>query len=174
METPIRVLHVLTAMDLAGTETLLMNFYRNINRENVQFDFAVSATQECAYDREIEELGGYIFHYPRYKGTNHFAYKKWWEEFLDEHTEYHVVHGHIGSTAAIYLSIANKKGRYTIAHSHSTNSTVKINSIIYGLFSYPTRYIADYFFGCSLNLKQTFLFQITFQVMKLIVLFYMI
>lgn len=149
METPIRVLHVLTAMDLAGTETLIMNFYRNINKEKVQFDFAVSATQECAYDREIEELGGYIFHYPRYKGTNHFAYKKWWEEFLDEHPEYHVVHGHIGSTAAIYLNIAKKKGRYTIAHSHSINSTVNIHSILYGLFSYPTRYIADYFFGCS-------------------------
>ena len=40
---PIRVLHVLTAMNYAGTETLLMNLYRNIDRDVIQFDFAVSA-----------------------------------------------------------------------------------------------------------------------------------
>ncbi|MBQ3461189.1 MAG: glycosyltransferase [Solobacterium sp.] len=149
MDTPIRILHVLAAMDLAGTETLLMNFYRNINREKVQFDFAVSAIAECAYDKEIEELGGRIFHYPRYRGKNHFAYKKWWESFFDEHPEYHIVHGHIGSTAAIYLSIARKKGRYTIAHSHSTNAVASVQHIIYKLFSFPTRYVADFYFGCS-------------------------
>lgn len=43
MEKPIRVLHVLAAMDRAGTESLIMNLYRNIDREKVQFDFAVSA-----------------------------------------------------------------------------------------------------------------------------------
>ena len=43
MDQPVRVLHVLAAMDMAGTETLLMNLYRNINRDKVQFDFAVSA-----------------------------------------------------------------------------------------------------------------------------------
>ena len=50
---PIRVLHVLYGMDLAGTETLLMNLYRNIDRNKVQFDFAVCAGRECAYDKEI-------------------------------------------------------------------------------------------------------------------------
>ena len=82
MAEPIRILHVLTAMNMAGTETLLMNFYRNIDRSKVQFDFAVSATQECAYDQEILDMGGKIIHYPRYTGKNHFAYKKWWKEFL--------------------------------------------------------------------------------------------
>lgn len=103
MDRPIRILHVLTAMNLAGTETLLMNFYRNINRDMVQFDFAVSATQECAYDREIEELGGHIYHYPSYRGKNHFSYKKWRNDFLVEHPEYHIIHGHIGSTASIII-----------------------------------------------------------------------
>ena len=149
MNRPIRILHVLTAMNLAGTETLLMNFYRNINRSLVQFDFAVSATQECAYDREIEDLGGHIYHYPSYRGKNHFSYKKWWNDFLEEHPEYHIIHGHIGSTASIYLRIAKNKGRYTIAHSHSTKSAVSAHSIVYRLYSYPTRYIADFFFGCS-------------------------
>ena len=136
MTEPLRILHVLTAMDLAGTETLLMNFYRNIDRSKVQFDFAVSATKECAYDQEIISMGGLIFHYPRYRGTNHFAYKKWWKIFLETHPEYKIIHGHIGSTAAIYLSIAKSMGRYTIAHSHSTDSTLTLHSILFATCAY--------------------------------------
>lgn len=148
---PIRVLHVLTAMNMAGTETLLMNLFRNIDRDSVQFDFAVSATSECAYDKEIEELGGRIYHYPCYKGINHVSYVNWWHDFLNSHPEYIIVHGHIGSTAAIYLRVAKRLGRMAIAHSHSTNSTLSLHSVLYSMFSFPTRYIADFFFGCSMQ-----------------------
>ncbi len=40
----VRILHILSCMDRAGTETLLMNLYRNINREKVQFDFAAAGS----------------------------------------------------------------------------------------------------------------------------------
>lgn len=149
MDKPIRVLHVLTAMNLAGTETLLMNLYRNIDRSKIQFDFAVTTNKKCAYDDEIESLGGRIIHYPLYRGVNHLSYVSWWNKFFRQHEEYHIVHGHIGSTAAIYLHIAKKYGRYTIAHSHSTYGPLNLHTILYKIFSYPTRYIADYFFGCS-------------------------
>lgn len=149
MNNNIRILHVLTGMDLAGTETLLMNLYRKIDRTKVQFDFAVTASKECAYDQEILRLGGRIIHYPLYRGVNHFAYVKWWKEFFANHPEYHIVHGHIGSTAAIYLSIAKKYGCYTIAHSHSTYGPMSLHTLLYKVYSYPTRFIADYFMGCS-------------------------
>lgn len=150
MSEPIRILHVLTAMNLAGTETLLMNLYRNINRSEVQFDFAVTANHECAYDAEIRRLGGKIIHYPLYRGINHFSYVSWWTHFFKNHPEYFIVHGHIGSTAAIYLHVANKFGRFTIAHSHSTFShRMNLHDLLYRVFSYPTRYVADFFMGCS-------------------------
>ena len=146
----IRILHVLSAMERAGTETLLMNLYRHIDRNKIQFDFAVSATSKAAYDDEIIAMGGRIFHYPRYKGKNHFAYQKWWDKFLTKHTEYQIVHGHIGSTAAIYLKIAKKHGLYTIAHSHNTYRKLDAQQVLYRIYSYPTRFVADYFFGCSM------------------------
>jgi len=149
MQEPIRILHVLAAMSRAGTETLIMNYYRNIDRNKVQFDFAVSTTDECDYDSEIQALGGRIYRYPQYKGTNHFAYVKWWNEFFKEHGEYSIVHGHIGSTAAIYLKIAKKHGCFAIAHSHNIYVTKTVSDAIYKMFSHPTRRIADYFFGCS-------------------------
>ena len=144
-----RILHVVTKMDMAGTETLLMNYYKKIDRHKVQFDFAVSTEEECSYDSEIIQMGGKIFHYPLYKGINHFTYVKWWKEFFAAHPEYKIVHGHIGSTAAIYLNIAKKYGCFTIAHSHATWGERNLHAVIYRLYSYPTRYVADYFFGCS-------------------------
>ena len=144
----IRVLHVLTAMNRAGVETMLMNLYRFTERERVQFDFAVSASARCDYDEEILSLGGKIFRYPRYTVKNHFAYRAWWERFFRSHPEYRIVHGHIGSTASIYLKIAKRCGCITIAHSHSTGGK-SVHDVLYKLYSFPTRYIADYFFGCS-------------------------
>ena len=85
MSEPIRILHVLTAMNFAGTETLLMNLYRNIDRSQIQFDFAVTADHECAYDAEIQRLGGRIIHYPLYRGVNHFSYVSWWTHFFKNH-----------------------------------------------------------------------------------------
>ena len=149
MDKPIRILHVLTAMNRAGTETMLMNLYRAIDRNKIQFDFAVTTTEHCDYDDEITALGGKIIRYPRYTGKNHFSYKKWWNRFFGEHPEYRIIHGHIGSTASIYLGIANKYGRYTIAHSHSTGGKATVHDFMYQIYSHSTRYIADYFIGCS-------------------------
>ena len=148
-QEPIRILHVLTAMNRAGTETMLMNLYRAVDRNKIQFDFAVSTTEYCDYDDEILSLGGKIIRYPRYTGKNHFAYKKWWDEFMKTHLEYRIIHGHIGSTASIYLKIAKKYGCYTIAHSHSTGGKWNVHDTLYRVYSYNTRFVADYFIGCS-------------------------
>lgn len=144
---PIRVLEVIDNMGFGGAETLLMNLYRNIDRRKVQFDFAI--THENYYDDEIKLLGGRLWKYPHFKGYNLYSFMKWWDNFFRQHPEYHIVHGHVGSSAAIYLSIAKKYGRFTIAHSHSTWGNPSPRQLVYKWFSYPTRYIADYFFGCS-------------------------
>lgn len=146
MSEPIRILHVIGIMNRGGAETMIMNLYRNIDRTRIQFDFVENDGENAAFDAEICDLGGHIYHCPRYRGLNHLAYTKWWNAFFENHkSEYPVVHGHIGSTAAIYLSIAKKYGAYSIAHSHSAG----IGSPLYRLFAYPTRYVADYFFACS-------------------------
>ena len=149
-DSPIRILHVIGIMNRGGAETMIMNLYRNIDRTKVQFDFVENEGEEAAFDKEILSLGGRIYRCPRYQGKNHFAYTTWWHAFWRNHNgEYPIVHGHIGSTATIYLAIAKKYGSITIAHSHNTNALKTTSDIIYSIFSYPTRYIADYFFACS-------------------------
>ena len=50
----IRILQIVNIMDRAGLETMLMNYYRKIDRSKVQFDFLVHRNKEGAYDKEIE------------------------------------------------------------------------------------------------------------------------
>src|SRR5699024_8850946 len=122
MKKPIRVLHVFGALNHGGAETMVMNLFRNIDRNKVQFDFVVHSLEEGAYAQEIRELGGRIFCIPRYKGKNHHAYIRAWKDLFQEHSEFKIIHGHLRSTASIYLKIAENYEIYTIAHSHSTSS----------------------------------------------------
>lgn len=146
----IRILHVIGVMDRGGAEAMIMNLYRKIDRNRIQFDFVVHTTDKGLYDSEIRELGGHIYHCPRYKVLNHVKYVSWWRKFLLSHRQqYGIVHGHIGSTAAIYLAIAKKNGLTTIAHSHNTYGALTPREAVYRILSYKTRFIADYFFACS-------------------------
>ena len=60
----IRVLHSVSNMDRGGIETMLMNYYRHIDREKVQFDFIVNKQKPGDYDDEIRRLGGHIYQSP--------------------------------------------------------------------------------------------------------------
>jgi glycosyltransferase involved in cell wall biosynthesis len=57
---PKRILHVVGAMNRAGTETMVMNLYRNINREEIQFDFVSYSKENAHYDEEIKKMGGRV------------------------------------------------------------------------------------------------------------------
>mgnify|MGYP007117849707 CR=1 FL=1 len=56
MGEPIRVLHILQRMEAGGTQALLMNIYRKIDRTKVQFDFLVVYKEKQFYDDEIEKI----------------------------------------------------------------------------------------------------------------------
>lgn len=147
--TPYRVIHNIASLHFGGAQTFIMNIYNNIDREKVQFDFVVIPEERKDLYEVIESMGGHIFVCPRYNGKNHFTYCKWWNEFFSEHPEYHVIHGHVRSTAAIYLNIAKKHGLITIAHSHSTSNGKGITAIEKNILQFPIRNIADYLFACS-------------------------
>lgn len=150
MSEPIRILHVFGEMNRGGAETMIMNLYRNINRSKIQFDFMVHTNAKCVFDDEINKLGGKIYRVPRYRGKNHIVYVRKWKQFLETHLEYKIIHGHIRSTAIIYLKLAKKYGLTTIAHSHNTSSGSGVSALVKNIFQYPIRYNADYLFACSI------------------------
>jgi glycosyltransferase involved in cell wall biosynthesis len=147
---PIRVLHVLASLDRGGAETMIMNIYRKINKNIIQFDFVVNKKNDkYSYESEIIEFGGRIYYMPQYKIVNYFSYKRAWTHLLSKHKEWKIIHGHHTSAAVIYLNIANKKKLTTIAHSHTAGGEGNIKSITKILMRYPLRYIATYLFACS-------------------------
>ena len=76
MPEPIRVLNMFTIMDRGGAETMVMNYYRNMDRTRVQFDFLVHRQQRGAYDDEIEALGGRIYRLSPIYPQNFGKYKR--------------------------------------------------------------------------------------------------
>lgn len=145
----IRVLQVFGALNRGGAETMVMNLYRSIDTSKVQFDFVVHTKAECAYDGEVERMGGRIYHVPRYRIVNHVQYAMWWKKFLRNHSEYKIVHAHIRSSAAVFLPIARHGKCITIAHSHSTSNGAGVQGKVKDIWQWPIRYSADYLFACS-------------------------
>lgn len=154
MNEPQRVLHVIGKMDRGGAETMLMNLYRNIDRKVIQFDFVVHTTQKGEYDDEILKLGGKIYYVPAYKIINLVSYSLSWKRFFSKHRDYLAVHGHIGSSAPIYLSIAKRFHFKTIAHSHATNSPILKLKIQYALLAFPVRFVAKFFLAPTIQAGQ--------------------
>lgn len=149
MTEQIRVLHVLSRLDIGGAETMVMNLYRHIDRNKVQFDFIVSSEEQGSFSDEVRALGGRIYAVPKFGLKNVLRFYKVWHTFFKEHREYKIIHGHVRSTAAIYLTIAKKYGLVTIAHSHSTSSGKGFSALVKNILQYPIRYVADYLFACS-------------------------
>lgn len=121
MNNPIRILHVVTYMGRGGLETMLMNYYRHIDRERVQFDFLTHRYFKADYDDEILSLGGMIYHLPRLVPWSP-SYKKALKQFLSEHPEYRIIHVHQDCLSSIILKIAKKNNiPVRIAHAHNSN-----------------------------------------------------
>lgn len=127
----IRVLHIVGTMDLGGIEQFLMNIYRNIDREKVQFDFIVHKEEKNYFEDEIIDLGGRIFRVPR-KGNGIITNMVKLYTILNYNREYEIVHIHNNSAICVTDLIVAKlcKIKFTIVHSHST-STAKRKKIMH-------------------------------------------
>lgn len=149
MSDCIRVLQVVTHMNRGGLETMLMNYYRNIDKTKVQFDFLTHRDGEKDYDNEILSLGGKIYHLPI---LNPFDknYLDQLDKFFNMHTEYKIVHSHLDCMSTYPLKYAKKQGvPVRIAHSHSTNQDRNLKYILkmYSRSQIPQN--ATHLFACS-------------------------
>ncbi len=150
MSEELHVLHVVGAMDIGGIENMLMTLMPRMKEKRILFDFAVHGEKIGVHEKKIKELGGNIYHLPKFVGVNIIEYLSAWRKLLSSHSELKIIHGHMTSTASIYLLLAKKYGRVTIAHSHSTSTSG--GRIVYGvkrLLEYPLRYLSDYLCACS-------------------------
>lgn len=135
MSEPVRVLNMFTIMDRGGAETMVMNYYRQIDRTKVQFDFMVHREQRGAYDDEIEALGGRIFRMIPIHPQNFGAYRKQLQKFFSEHTEYKIIHSHMSELGYFAFMEAEKLGvPVRICHAHSYPHEYDLKMIVRNYF----------------------------------------
>lgn len=150
MGEPIRVLHILQRMEAGGTQALLMNIYRKIDRTKVQFDFLVVYKEKQFYDDEIESMGGHVYKLSFREDLKLPKFQKDLKNFFKQHHEYQIVHCHAYTIGYFCLKAAKKAGiPVRIAHSHSNAAVhdvkLPLKLIMQKLF---TIYSTD-LFACS-------------------------
>lgn len=148
----IRVLQCVNIMDRAGLETMLMNYYRCIDRTQIQFDFLTHRKEIGQYETEIESLGGRVYHAPRLYPQNYPDYFKWMKQFFTEHPEYKIVHSHIDSMSYMPLLAAKKAGiPVRIAHSHNTNIPLDYKYLLKQYFRANINNVCNYRLACGVE-----------------------
>ena len=145
---PVRILQVVTYMGRGGIETMLMNYYRHMDRSRIQFDFLVHREFRADYDDEIEALGGKIYRMPKlnpFSPSYHGALRT----FFREHP-YPVVHCHLNYMSGIVLREAKKAGvPVCIAHAHNTAAKKDCKYPVKKLCSRLIPQYADHLLGCG-------------------------
>jgi glycosyltransferase involved in cell wall biosynthesis len=120
-----KILHVVGKMNPGGIETLLMNIYRNIDRDRFDFHFAVQSNEPAFYDDEIRTLGGTIIVQPPPK-DGLATFKRKFIENIRKYGPYDVVHSHVFGFSGYILKLAHKLGiPIRISHSHNTHDSRK-------------------------------------------------
>ena len=120
MGDPIRVLQVVAKMERNGYESRIMDIYRNLDKEKVQFDFYTHRKEHGDFDDEIISMGGVIYYNDAISPFHFFRYLKELDSFFETH-QYSIVHAHLNSYCAWVLFAAKRHGvKVRIAHSRNS------------------------------------------------------
>ena len=145
---PIRIAQVIGKWLGGGVEAVIMNYYRNIDRSKIQFDFICDSDSiNIPYD-EIEKLGGRVILCPPYQQI--FKYIKELIKIFKEN-DYKIVHSNINALSIFPLYAAKKAGvPIRIAHSHSTSNKKEWKkNLIKNCLRPFSKVYATHYFACS-------------------------
>lgn len=135
---PVHVLHFVQRMEAGGTQALLINLHRSIDRSKVQFDYLVEYEAPQFYDDEIRCLGGRVYRTSFREDRNLPKFLGDLRRFFAEHAEYDIVHCHCYTVGYFVLKAAEREGvAVRIAHSHSNSmsgATVPLKVVMRSLF----------------------------------------
>lgn len=147
-EKIIRVAQIMGKLNAGGVESVIYNYYKNINHNKIQFDFIIDEDSKVEIPSSILELGARCFVVPPYQ--NIFKYISTLKKLFKENN-YSIVHSNM-TTISVFSLYAAKKAKVPIriCHSHSTagkGETVR-NILKYVLRIFSKIYATDYF-ACS-------------------------
>lgn len=146
---PIRILHELAKLDAGGVEALIMNVYRNLDREKIQFDFLVHR-QDGFYEEEVIALGGRIYRCAPFHPLKHYDYLKSMDNFFRAHPEYKILHAHSDLNMWPLRCAERNRVPVRIAHSHNVKTNVNLKLFFMYYQKLWIRQYATHKFACSM------------------------
>lgn len=152
---PIKVLYISDNLfQRFGVTAVMMNYFRNIDKNRVNIDFLVWEGNDESIENEIKASGASIFYMPKLGIRNYKSVTSFLEKFFEDHCgEYAIVHSHFCQMDAIIFPIAKKYGvQHCISHSHNTKfSDYKIRAIRNRIMCIPIKKVADTWAACSIK-----------------------
>lgn len=143
----IKILHMVRELEIGGIQSLIINIYEHIDKEEFQFDFLVSS--KGVLDEKLKKMGSKIFYTPYITEVGPYKYSKNLEKFFLEHTEYKIIHLHFDQFSGLIAKISRKMGiKVIISHAHIMNNTTNFLGKLYkkylqkDLIKYSTNYLA--------------------------------
>ena len=153
---PTRIAQVIGKWIGGGVEAVVMNYYKNIDRTKIQFDFICDEDSTNIPYEQIKSLGGKVIIIPPYQKI--FKYHKELKKVLKD-GHYKIVHSHI-NTLSVFSLWAAKSAEVPIriAHSHSTTNKKekKKNLLKQALRPFSKIFATDYM--CCSELSGRWLF----------------
>lgn len=147
---PIRVLMLFTILNRGGAETMVMNYYRAIDRSKVQFDFVVHREEEGDYEEEIRSLGGKIYRMMPLRPHTFGKYEKQISSFFDAHPEYRIIHGQCSESGYFFYKEASRRGiPVIIAHAHNSHVKFDLKWIVRTWMKHQMRPYLTHYFACG-------------------------
>lgn len=135
-------------MNLGGIENVIMQIYRNIDRNRLQFDFVVHLNEENYYEKEIKKMGGRLFRIP-YISRDPKRHILGLKKLLCDHPEYKIVHVHTTYAISYFdVKVAKEMGRTVIVHSHNSGAT-KLHTVAHKILKNKMDRMTDYKVACS-------------------------
>ena len=154
---PIKVLILDTVMDRGGAETMIMNYFRHIDRSRVSFDFLVHRNYIAAYEEEIASLGGRIYRICPPYPQNYFRYMREISAFFKAHPEYKIIHSNMMEIAYPAYKAAKNCGvpiRICHAHTSSPNEALTVKTLIRRIYKKRMFPYITHKFACGRNAAQ--------------------
>lgn len=145
-----KILHIVGGMDIGGTETMLMNLYKEVHSK-VQFDFISYYENEAYYDNEIRKLGGTIIKLDSPNRVGQIqSIKNLYNLIKNE--KYDIVHAHTlfnCGTAMIAARLAGAKIRISHAHTNLDFGATRIKKTYFYIMRCLIKVFSTDFLACS-------------------------
>lgn len=146
-----KILHVTGAMNVGGTETMLINLYRKINKR-IEFHFISYSSEEAFYDKEIEELGGKVIRLETPNKVGFIGAIRDIKKVIKENGPYDAVHTHMLFNCGIAMIAAYLSGvRVRVSHAHTTsdNSEGFVRKLYISVMRIFIKLFSTNFLACS-------------------------